>query len=372
MSRDTLAEVTDNPEKEVPILHALRRTRDSDGELSDEREAVYRTVDIDRWGKIQAAYDAADRLEEQINRSMSTDAVQISVTTDTDGHHEKNIIQADYVAKRERQEGNNKQVQTTDSDAQFKTLQENTPSEVMGEFESSSVSYNQSFDVEFNKIEKSTDPLKSTESNTYYDYEYRPLVGGACFGDSEDGYCTLGATVTDDSTDEQMMVTAGHCLEDSENSYQPHDKDKKIGGPDPSRVVDEYGFDAGVIDTSGVEHKSDLASDGGEDSYKGYNIVGTLMEDTLKDYEDRGTSIEKQGGTTGTVEGPVTHVGENTDYLQIHADRDGGDSGGPYFEYVGHIDILLAGIHRGPGETDGHSEGTKMHAIEDRFEVSAY
>ena len=48
MSRDALAKVTDDPENEIPILHALRRTRDDSGELSEEREPVYRTVNISR------------------------------------------------------------------------------------------------------------------------------------------------------------------------------------------------------------------------------------------------------------------------------------------------------------------------------------
>jgi len=331
-------------------------------------------LNIDRWAKIEAAYDAESKLQKRIRNETSSDAVQTSVKTITDGHHDKKIIQVDYITRKESISSSRFRAVDVAPDIALETLKERVPNEIIGDFTSDSVSYDQNFEVEFNKTEKRIDPLEDSHgSGTYYDYEYRPVPGGARFEDTNGLGCTFGTPAENDNSSGQVLITAGHCLEDDSDHtlYQPHEANNDVvGQPDDSRAVNEFGFDGGVLDPQSVGVEYDLASDRGDDEYALYDIVGVLMQDSLKDYEDSGVELSKQGITTGTVDGPVTHVSDNNDYMQIEADRAGGDSGGPLYKYMGGSDILIAAIHRGPGETDSHSEGTTMHAIEDRFDVS--
>lgn len=71
MTKDALAEVTDDPKKEVPRLRSLRHTNHQEvveEGRPPEIEPVYDTVPRDEWIETESAFDAERKLNQAISQ----------------------------------------------------------------------------------------------------------------------------------------------------------------------------------------------------------------------------------------------------------------------------------------------------------------
>ena len=69
MSKETLAELTDNPEEEIPRLKAMRHTNHEavvEGTEPPELEPMYYTIPRDEFVRIEGRYKAAKELDAQL------------------------------------------------------------------------------------------------------------------------------------------------------------------------------------------------------------------------------------------------------------------------------------------------------------------
>ena len=383
MTKDALAEVTDDPSDEVPILTYKRHKNHdefveslgTDSSVELKREPVYKTVHRDRWLKVQSAFDAASRIRDQFS---STPLVNVGVTEETIGQKSRLVVEVDYITLESYSD------EKLSPNMSYNEIAESLPSEVqgsIGEGEHRSV------------VEDIPVRLKRTtmRDETEYDKEYRPVPAGprveSPYPDT-DGYqgYTLGTPAYDpNASDYAVWVTVAHAFykkNDDRNDVLVYQNN--VEGSDYIGTMSEedaiYGFnnpnqvniDAAVVRRNSADknRKYDIASNGLFEDYEGWFIKGTVGWDRLKNNVDNPDfTLYKQGSTTGRVNGGLDKVGD--EYFFTSFQSKDGDSGGPYFEVSGG-DSYIAGVHKGFWEDEENDSGTTasgMVHIEDHFDI---
>ncbi len=378
LSQKTLAEVTDNPKKEVPVLQFLRHTNHeeyiesvrSGNPIQPEREPVYEAVPRDKWAHIEGVHKAADavrnKIENKFGHSPNT-GISVGVETQTTGQHQEKIISVHYAFNKEE-----------DSPISCEEIDEQLPDSVNGRIGEGEHSYI----VE--DIPVKSKVVRGSEHDSFDD-KYRPVPAGCKIENSESGSATLGTPAYHLDYGNNVWVTAGHVVDsnDPEYVYQPG-FDDYIGNNDQEYRVDFWCFDAGIIrpGSSGVGAKYDIASDSYWSDYEGWDIVGVTSWDRIKLNEgNTDYTVYKQGKETGRDSGYITRVDEEA--FELSTASDDGDSGGPYFE-VRDGESYINGVHGWPGgmdlcdtynccedggSHDGGARGTGMEFIEDEFNI---
>lgn len=350
MTKETLAELTDDPSREVPRLKGTRHTNHEavvEGTEPPELEPVYYTIPRDEFVRIESRYNAARRIRKRIGndpqihvgvRRQRGDLI-INVTHETVQRHDGTVDKPR---------------------TSFSELSETLPEYVDG-----SVSID-GRDYEVENIRVRAVETRSVEDD-YFDTDYESDVPGG----AKAGGCTLGHPAYDDDRQEYVWTTASHCVNRTSNEavYQPDDSESNnyIG------VSDKYtetgnGDAATVIQNSGEEPYYDYADYGG--GYAGWSIHGTRSTEYLKDMAANGENVYKQGKTTGRLEGSVLEVRNDGMFVLIDCDRAGGDSGGPYVDVNEYGYAYAVGIHNRAGDTDTESKGTTMEYTNNTLNLS--
>lgn len=314
VSKDALAAVTDNPEKEVPRLESFRHTNHEEVTrgAKPEREPVFYTISREKWTIVESAHDARERLEEKVRRRYET-SLQVSVRDRKNGRGKELVV---YVPKPgTRSAGNTVSVED---------VRETLPTEMTGVAGRKS-----NYSVEVSDI-----PIRvrasSEEYQAYYDYEYRPVPAGSLWrmvwGASE--YCTVGTPVYDNSKSEERLVTAAHCFvnNDTNTFYQNDSSSTTADGVLARKKFNEGGFDAAVVEPQTFDTKYDFAEEGCS-CYQGIAINGTLSKTYIKDLQGTDGKLTFQGARTGTSLGNVVEVSGNM--FATNHQTNTGDSGGP-------------------------------------------
>jgi len=81
MTKDALAEVTDDPKDEVPRLRYLRHKEEKTIGEPPEREPVYEAIPRDRWERIEGANEAFSQIKGKIRTETKMSGVDVWVTT---------------------------------------------------------------------------------------------------------------------------------------------------------------------------------------------------------------------------------------------------------------------------------------------------
>jgi hypothetical protein len=357
MTKDALAEVTDDPKKEVPRLRSLRHTNHQEvveEGKPPEVEPVYDTVPRDEWIETESAFDAERKLNQAISQVDSTGLVVAGVTETTSGHHPQKTIEVRYI---ERKKPSGKRANPNVS---FEDISEQIPSKVSGTAGAGDNA------VTVRDIPVTTKKV-THELQAHYDSDYESIPGGCSMECAREGLATTCTPAYDNDLGEYVIVTAGHAIEDVEPGYnvgQPEfDYIELIGQSEDAYYMDDSAghtlFDAATIDlNSGTNYEYALADDTG-----GYDeeIYGVVAWDTIEYFQGNSDYIlTKQGRETGRKEGYIDWASSNAKVFETTADSDGGDSGGPHFNIDGDK-ALIAGVHNySSGENAG---ATSIEAV---------
>ncbi|WP_158055363.1 chymotrypsin family serine protease [Halorussus halophilus] len=337
ISKDALAAVTSNPEKEVPRLLGLVHTNHKEvvsNNAVPEREPRFYTIPRDEWARTEAVHNAATRIS---RRFTSEPFIEVEVSSSDSelgiAVHYYEVHHADGTE--------------STPNISFEKVKEAVPSRTDGSVTSNGKEY------------KTTD-LKVTvhksraKEQATFNSNYRPVPSGVQMGLSNECCCTLGTPATALQDNSQVWVTAGHCINRTagNNVHQPKNPligSNKIG---ESRQYTQKGNgDLGTVVSSGPDNSYNIADKNG--SY-GWQVSGVLSRDKLKDMHSNGESLYQQGRTTGRNTGKILGVKTNSpERVKIDHNVKGGDSGGPFFHITTDNLALIAGINHASIDDDG-------------------
>lgn len=378
MSKDALADLTDDPESEVPRLGYLEHTNHDEveaGTAAPNREPIYYTISRDKWRVVETAHDASARVHELLKSAYGTSNFRTGVTTVTRGHQRQKAVHVDYVVQRDA-DGN----VVSEPPVPVDTVRDALPATVTG------TAGDGKFETEVQGIpvivEKRELEQRGTSggaySGFYYDYNYRPVPGGAAYkNEAEGSICTMGTPAYDNERNAYVMVTAGHCMTSSGQDIHQPDTYNQVGNSTSEFLDrDDETFDAGVISLS-ADHTYKFASNNGDNEYSITPIYGTLSWTTIKDNEgDSSYSMMYRGAKSGHVDTYIEKADSNENYFWLENDSDGGDSGGPMYHvrfsggdgraYIGGV---VEGSYYSPKDGDIDCSGTYIGKIENRYSL---
>ncbi|WP_276302057.1 hypothetical protein [Halorussus lipolyticus] len=336
LSQESIAQVTSDPKKEVPYVKGYEYKHPDGLNSPPEVETIHSTIPRGRWVRIQAAYDAAERVSKAIEKIGPSNSINTGVRYDSTSPEQVEpyvVVSYDTLKK-----SNGKVI--SEPSITFEEVENNTPSYVSGTAGGSeNTEVIEKIPVVFEKKEKI--------QQEYYDTAYRPCPGGCKI----DLGGTLCFSFWDYSVSRRRFLTAGHVLQNDDGSvpgqvHQP-EWDKNLGYPlDSSIRVDGGQMDAGLIEYkySDVDYTNKLAEDGGgyTDTVNKVHGWDWIANDG---YQYEITHQGKSAGrNSGTIKETVAKNGKRNFWTT--ADQARGDSGGPHYRFdSGDGYYWLVGLH---------------------------
>lgn len=370
-TQKALANLDYDPDHEVPRIKKWVHTNHEEVKKGafPRREPVYYTISRDKWARVETAENAARRLEERLGNEFNSKSFSVGVRLGrNDGYQRREVVVEHITVERP----NKPKLEPSMS---FETLRDSVPSRVSGTAGAGSKYETTWEDIPVSVEQVTEKPERAENYSSYYD-----LVPGGCYHETESvsgyvGFGTLGTPAKKNSDNSPILVTCGHTFEnDDDGTLEKNEvhQDTYEGGISPNFVgyVNQFqsqpDFDMATVGLDGGSRgiKWDMAANGG--NYKGYDINGAISRQYLND--NLGTTLEKQGSSTGTVNGDVKEVGST--WVKIDATNSAvGDSGGPYYETthdpsLDYTSCEIAAIHRGTTDDDNLQKGTLMESIE--------
>lgn len=375
MTKDALAEVTDNPKKEVPRLRSLRHANHQEvveEGKPPEVEPVYDTIPRDEWAVTESAFDAERKINKALRQIDDTGLVLAGVTETTSGQHSKKTVEVRYIERELRSGGSVK------PNVPAEEISKELPSKVTGTAGKGDNAVTvRGIPV---TMEKVSQELHGCDK---YDDNYRPVPGGCRMRSENKGCGTICTPAYDNERDEYVMVTAGHAIEGTDSGkdvWQPYDSYSSIGESDKGDWEDHpypgwTSFDAATIDLKdgpydGVDHIYGFA-----DEPSGYvndvEIYGTIAWISIEDMVGNSSyELTKRGSTTGKKSGHIYWASSDAKVFETTAKTKNGDSGGPHFNIDGDF-ALIAGVHNYDAlQRDPGSGATAIEAVNNQFNLT--
>lgn len=357
MTKEALAEQTNDPTKEVPRLYGRQvknpeewKDKPRTPENRPEMEERWYTIPRSKWVRVETAEDAATTLGGWLDEQFDDDLLDVAVANEHDRpNSEKRLVIKYTKVEAENEHGER---ETVDSpDVPFERVEEEAPYEVTGVVGEGDNREKVDVPVSVERRTVGTENCGDSDSPYFTDY-YDPVPAGVKLES-----CTTGAPGYS-SNYGYVMTTAGHCYGVGEYTYQPNASDiSNYFGTTRDRV---YHGDDDSADTPDMVY---MSQDRGVDYYIGadgggtdYYIIGNLYWDNIQDMHDGGIEqMYKQGKATGRCSGSVreTYPDKYPRAFEIGALHDGGDSGGPHFTLNDYDHAYYAGGHI--GYTNYHS-----------------
>ncbi|WP_396613554.1 hypothetical protein ACH9L7_16585 (plasmid) [Haloferax sp. S1W] len=345
MSKESLAQLTDDPKNEVPRLKYIKHTNHEEvveaakqgQSIKLEREGVYHTIPREDWAEIEGAKKAYKRVNESVRKSFQSDNVNVRIGNNKKENKRdfKIIVEFRYYEDGEKE---------NIADDVLNSLRESLPSST-----SESISYGK------NSVEVENIPIKFEKTRLvqtdYYTKKYDDVPAGAAgtfiLGtENQCTYCTPCFVYKPTETT-WGWLTAGHCVNanEDERAYQPSNANNgAVGESYKARHVS--GYDVAVIENDGRNTKWDVASNSTFNDYMGWPIKGHTPIDRIEELCQNSTTVYQQGRTSGRT---TARVDNFDDYeVEIHrydSQTDKGDSGGCYFEKDSNDDVYIIGVH---------------------------
>lgn len=344
MSQEAIAEVTDDPKREVPRLEALVHTNHEAvvaGEEKPKREPRYYTVPRDKWVDVETAHDAARRLERSLPDRITDGPVRFGVRK-----FETHTRSRRGVVVRLDRDG-------TGTDLTKAEIEEAVPATVTGTAGSGDNAETRTdipVAVEEREIEFVENVDNGQTSKYHYDFKYSKAPAGAMITGYDEANDTEAVATActpayydGDKYSGFVIVTVAHLFRENgvgNKSWQPFSsvsgskygncshsifrfEDKNSSDRDPKA---DRAFDYALVQPdSGVDTSYKFASDDGDLSCC-REVAGRLGWDKIKD----GEYLTKQGAKTGRESGDVTTTFTNETF-ETAATVGGGDSGGPNY-----------------------------------------
>lgn len=381
ISQNGLAELTDDPTKEVPRVTGYVREdhNELDPDKPDpvdsppERTTIYHTISRDKWVRIESANNALSKVAEHIQELGIQDIAHPTVSYRTNGHHRERIIKVTYdewIAERKADEEKN----VPPAVEVFSDL----PTTVDGIVSSNELNFERGIENipvvyeserrEPNACDRSGHRCAKRSSRDHYNdtYQLDPVPAGTSIAKKGDSLHASNAfRIYDSKEGDWGFLTSAHIMEDGHDDssdmrgdpvYQPSYSNYVGDVTDAAyfAIDDDYHSYTDVASFSvarsaGTDYR--LADgDGGYDE----PVVGTVGLDQLEDMAEDKEEICRQGTRSGRCSSTVndfnTRVNEERAYFETDDQiSDNGDSGGPYFIEHPENDgqVLGAGIHYG-------------------------
>jgi len=226
MSKETLAQLTDDPKDRVPRLYGwkLKNPGEYNGrsrlENPPEREPEYYTIPRDKWVRVQTAHNAAEKLSRLLQEEYYSEGhsgiIDPAVTAITRGQKPQKAVVANYI----REIGTNDRI-ISEPTITKEELEELVPDEMsgkagQGKYSETVESIPVTVDVIKHKLTGGCNQYDCA-SGDYFDYKYEDsdgdhVVPSGCqmnVLNSGGGPCTTGVRAWDG--EKLVMITAGHC-----------------------------------------------------------------------------------------------------------------------------------------------------------------
>lgn len=194
---------------------------------------------------------------------------------------------------------------------------------------------------------------RQVPDDTYFYKQYEPIPGGCYISDTywmNQSGCTAAAPMYDTDRSEYVILTNGHCFDEDDSGYQHEGYHRKFGSVD-KRTEDGWDDVATItIDENGRASTLHFPKEGS--GIYDDPIGGIEGYDKLEDKEgDKTYEVGKHGQSTGVEEyGWIDEISDSgTTYPNgridlLGVEREGGDSGGPYWHRTNGY-FYLVGMH---------------------------
>lgn len=368
MSAEDLEELTDDPTDEVPRLSGYRRIDPEDGG-EPSYEPVYYTIPRDKYVRVETAYDAASKISDRVSDLKGGGSYSVGVSSRTNGHHSEKVVRVTRIHR-----GDDK-TDEDESSLEIAAIEDRLPTAVTGEVPAAenagkgSEKRGELADERVEDIpvviEEVTEEVETCNEDFAFTSRDRPVTGGMGMNSGTTGFVQF-----DHGQGHRVVVTHAHGWIDGDDgetstdalgdsAHQPSRdwwRQTKIGEIEKAAF---HRTDFGVtepMDAATIELTDDWVTYiAGVDDSKGEFVDGRFSLEALKDKEDDGDYLSRQGKTTGRCAGTF-ELKDNNGYTEIELETssDPGDSGGPYFGYGYRGNLFAAGIHRaGRTKSDG-------------------
>jgi hypothetical protein len=333
------------------------------GAKPKRRKKTY-TIPYEEYIQSESAASAAAKLTRKFGKS----GINVGYTKVVDGKRLKGIIQPEYATKKiPTKKAEEPDIQTPDQS--YSEFVGSLPETVTGNVDGES----REFDVIPKKV--TVEPECTLD---YFTGEYTPIPGGCRIGTKYDGNCGTDCTPAyDNDRSEHVLTTAGHMV-DNVSGKQVYQPNSTASGTD---AISEKTQNSNSVDfatlRSPTSYKYSIAGYD-PDTYT-YPIKGIIHEDKLKDMANNGDYLYSQGAKTGRNYSQIKTLyydgsGTTREVLIDHA-SDGGDSGGPYYQYDSTNDaVYIAACHK-IGQTYANSDekdakGNTFNYLEGEFNIT--
>lgn len=324
-----------------------------------EIEEINYYISRGRWERVETAKDARRRVSERVSHLDDNDLVTVGFRNQHDGEASEKRIVVDYTQVVVEDEKGNERV-VDEPDVSYERVEEETPYRVTGVAEDDDARRERELEVEVRRVEEREDH-SCTVNEDHYDYFWYDVPGGAIIDD----YCSTCMPGWH-STYGYVITSAGHCFSEGESIYQ---------GGDPYGQV-EISKDSGYVDIAVIDEKNSrgwdysLADDDGtydEDiaGWMDWQVIEDMVDSTFDPMRRQG---QQSGRCAGIVQGAYKSNGIR--HFDTDAKSDGGDSGGPHFDFDGNGDAMVSGLHRGTNLSTGEARATYIDDLYD--EVNLY
>lgn len=349
-----LAEVTHDPEKDVPYVERIKNIEKEPGK-PPKREPIYNTIPREEWERRHATLSVKDQIGELVQDNFSDYAVTV-------GFGGSKHSPTDFAAK---------VLVDENEDLSLEDLESVLPKEATGT-------------INGNSYEEIPIIISERPSQTFASYQFNdfdPVPGGQrlAVDTPEIAAGTIMGTFHSDAYGDGL-ATAGHVLQADGNFVtEVISSSQDMEALGYSRDVkaenkSDY-IDCGFIDMSSVNQNPTDSITSSDNSYIEFNIDGFYTDEAL-DYhagEDNTLKAEMQGATSGRKSGYVrdTMGLSDTKAVAVDALMDDGDSGGPIFNAVDSTSAYLLGNISGP-YLSNMTEGTTIETMEEELGGYAY
>lgn len=340
------------------------------GDINEKgREPIIQSIPRDLWINVESAHKAAHNVIKNLNENFNSNYISVGVSSNKD-KYDKFIKVINYAPE-----------WSSDSQLETNKLEKTLPSSVSAEVSYNNKTKSISHNVEITEMPLIKDDQSGCEGH-YFDGDHGYSIPG---GVDISGGGTAGTPATVDESGDQVMVSAGHVVDNSTNFQQPS-----------HGIEDDLNFDS----ESDHQHEGSLNDHGylhpkagrdllwtlgdGYGNTRSTDIAGVATWETIKNNEGNGDyEVTKQGNTTGSQDGIITDAAINSNGVkEVHYSCNtwGGDSGAPVYHHLQdpNYDVdeyYIVAIHAYAGEDEdncpNHSgHGNAMEYIENELDIT--
>lgn len=338
LTAKSLAQITDDPEKRVPRIRALRHMNHEEVENGSkpEREPVFYTIPRGEWEQTEATWKAATEIADRFSDDPD---ISVEMGRKISGHHVKPSVKITVTG--------------VDNGQKAESVSEKVPATLKVDLGKGNSEMIKKVPIDEPRVgsELETSCPNSDEPGFNDGEEFDPIPAG-CGIESENGGAngTTCSVAYDTEYDQRVFITAGHVTgSDSARIEQPSEVGDFWDGKTYKHYDGVADF-AAVAPINSAKLTYQLAGDGYTSDYD-YPVWGGVHEDKLKDMAANGESMWRQGKETGRHISEVESLETNSFGTARRIKLEDSyaecmDSGGPYYIFDDNNDaIYIGGLH---------------------------